>query len=91
MEPTGRRAKIACSIDSRLLARVERMRASTGESRSAVINRALAKLTADELSTARTRRYVQAYRDVPDEGRALTAARRLAERALAALPWDDGE
>jgi metal-responsive CopG/Arc/MetJ family transcriptional regulator len=83
------RAKIACSIDSHLLARVERMRAGTGESRSSVINRALAKLTAEDLSVARAQRYVQAYREAPETASALAAARSLARRALANLAWDD--
>jgi phosphoribosylformylglycinamidine (FGAM) synthase PurS component len=83
------RAKIACSIESRLLVRVERMRAVTGESRSAVINRALAKLTSEELSAARAQRYVQAYREAPETATAVATARSLAERALANLAWED--
>ena len=89
MKVARRRAKIACSVDSRLLARVERMRAGTGESRSAVINRALAKLTEEDLSAARAQRYVQAYRETPEAASALATARSLAQRALANLAWDD--
>jgi hypothetical protein len=71
-----------------LLARVECIRAGTGESRSAVIGRALAKLTAEEISVAKTQRYVEAYRKTPERAREVAAARRLARRTVAGLPWD---
>ncbi|MGC4115597.1 MAG: hypothetical protein QM765_13530 [Myxococcales bacterium] len=90
MKRAPRRSKIACSIDSRLLERVERIRASTGESRSAVISRALAALTAEEHHGARVERYRQAYLEHPEAADELTAARRLARRALTGLAWDDG-
>lgn len=90
MGSTKRRsAKFACSVDARLFARVERMRASTGESRSAVVSRALVALTSEDLFEAKVRRYVEAYREVPETPAAVARARRLAERALKALPWDD--
>lgn len=89
MKKIARRAKIACSIDSRLLERVERIRANTGESRSAVISRALAALTAQELYQARVERYAQVYRETPELADELSDARRLARRALSALPWND--
>lgn len=84
-----RRAKIACSIDSRLLAQVERLRAVTGETRSAVVDRALAKLTNEELRAARVRRYIEAYRETPETKPDERIARDLARRTLARLPWDD--
>ena len=84
-----RRAKIACSIDWRLLAQVERLRAVTGETRSAVVDRALAKLTNEELRAARVRRYVEAYRETPETNPDERTARDLARRTLSRLPWDD--
>ena len=89
MVAKGRRAKIACSIDARVLARVERMRAITGESRSAVINRALEQLTTGELAAEREARYLQTYRDQPETAEAIADARKLARRVLSGLPWDD--
>ena len=84
----GRRAKFACSVDAALLARVERLRAQTGESRSAVINRALVKLTEAESRSARIRRrYVEALREQPESPAEVESARRLARRALAQVPW----
>jgi metal-responsive CopG/Arc/MetJ family transcriptional regulator len=67
-------AKVACSLDRRLLARVERLRARTGESRSAVIGRALALLTTDEAQAAAVRRYVEAYREMPESSEDVVAA-----------------
>jgi predicted transcriptional regulator len=59
-------SKLAFSIAPELLARVERVRQVTGESRSALISRALARLTDAELAQARVRRYVEAYRENPE-------------------------
>jgi metal-responsive CopG/Arc/MetJ family transcriptional regulator len=83
------RAKIACSIDPELLGKVERLRASTGESRSAVIGRALAKLMDERTRAARIARYMQAYREQPESGADQRIARKQARRVLAALAWDD--
>lgn len=83
------RTKIACSIDSQLLARVERLRESTGESRSAVISRALSKLTADELRKTRVQEYLQAYRDMPETDEEIEEARRSARARLTQLPWQE--
>jgi metal-responsive CopG/Arc/MetJ family transcriptional regulator len=82
-------AKIAFSLDERLLDRVERMRARTGESRSALIARALAAVTEDDVRGADVRRYVEAYRDHPETADDEAAARKSARRTLKRLPWDD--
>jgi hypothetical protein len=83
------RAKIACTIDPELLGRVERLRASTGESRSAVIGRALARLMEERTRAERIRRYMQAYREHPESVAEERSARKQARRALAELAWDD--
>lgn len=83
------RAKIACSIDPDLLARVERLRALTGESRSSVIGRALAMLTDEQARTAEVDRYKEAYREVPESTADERAARRQARQVLSQLAWDD--
>jgi len=86
---SGTKAKVACSIDRELLARVEQLRAVTGESRSAIVSRALAALAREVLHKARVRRYVQAYRELPETRADLAAARDSARRVLAALPWSE--
>ena len=82
-------AKIAVSIETELLARVERLRAGTGESRSAVVSRALAQLTAEEAKARKVRQYIEAYRKKPETREEIAAADRLAKRALASLEWAD--
>jgi metal-responsive CopG/Arc/MetJ family transcriptional regulator len=85
------RAKIAFSLDPEVLASVERLRARTGESRSAVIGRAIKQLTESEAKAVRVERYVHSYRDLPETQAEVGAARRQAKRLLAGLEWDDGE
>ncbi len=82
-------AKIAVSLDQALLRRVERVQEQTGESRSAVVSRALRQLTHQDEHARRVREYVQVYRDNPETAAEVSAARASARRALAALPWDE--
>ncbi len=82
-------AKIACSIDANLLARIESVRARTGESRSALISRALIALTSESARARAVRRYVEAYREHPEPVGDVRAARRSARRALSRVDWDD--
>ncbi len=84
-----RTAKIAGRGDARLLRRVERVRERTGESRSAVVSRALRQLTRDEERARLVEEYVRTYREKPETSTEVAAARASAKRALAALPWDD--
>jgi hypothetical protein len=81
-------AKIAFSVDRRLLDRVERIRATTGESRSAVIARALVLITKTETRDEQIRRYVAAYRDHPESSDDEQMTRKSARRTLARLPWE---
>ena len=85
----ARTAKIACSIDSHLLASVERLRVRTGESRSALIARALADLVGAQDLQRRVKAYVQSYVAHPESPGEVRQARRTARRALSELPWDD--
>lgn len=82
-------AKIAVSLDAELLRRVERVREQTGESRSALVSRALRQLTREDEHARRVLEYVQVYRDKPETAADVAAARASAEHALAALPWDE--
>lgn len=81
-------AKIAVSLATDLLRRVERVREQTGESRSALVCRALRRLTREDAHARRVAQYVQAYRDHPETAAEVAAARASAKRALAALDWD---
>lgn len=87
----ARSAKIACSINAELLARVEELRAKTGETRSSVIGRALVKLTSSEAHQAAVRRYAEVYRAHPETQSELEFARKGARKALGSLPWDAGD
>ena len=82
-------SKIAVSLETELLRQVERVREQTGESRSALVSRALRLLTREDEHARRVREYVQAYRDKPETAAEITAARASAKRALAALAWDE--
>jgi RNase adaptor protein for sRNA GlmZ degradation len=82
-------AKIACSIDAELLQRVETIRARTGESRSALISRAILALTAESARTRAVKQYVEAYRNHPEGPADLASARKSARRALSRVDWED--
>ncbi|MGH7646067.1 MAG: hypothetical protein ACREMR_10840 [Gemmatimonadales bacterium] len=84
-----KRRKVAISVSPEALAGAERVRKQTGESRSAVFERALYGLLAAEGLVQRTRRYVDGYRRQP-EGRAeVAAALGTALPTLATEPWDE--
>ena len=87
--PMSRKAKVAFSVDAQLLSRVERIRMSTGESRSAVIGRALALLTSEGVHAAQVQRYQDALREQPETEIDVRTARLHARRTLARLPWGD--
>ena len=84
----ARAEKVALSLDRELLRRAEKLRKATGESRSALLARALRLLVGAESHAERVREYVAAYERAPEDARDIEAARDLAKRALAALPWD---
>lgn len=81
--------KVAISLDPALLERAERLRKATGESRSALVGRALRELLRAEERDRRVAEYVDAYRRVPESSGEIAQARRLAKRSLAAVAWDD--
>ncbi len=85
----ARVAKIAVSLDAELLRRVEHVREQTGESRSAVVSRALRQFTREDEHARRVLEYMQVYRDKPETAAEVAAARTSAKRVLAALPWDE--
>jgi metal-responsive CopG/Arc/MetJ family transcriptional regulator len=80
--------KIAITLEAPLLEGLEAVRRVTGESRSAVIARAVRTLLDDERRKAQVREYVEAYRRVPETADDL-ALSQAGAAALAQLPWDD--
>jgi hypothetical protein len=62
---------------------------NTGESRSAVIGRALTLLTSERVHAAQVQRYQEALRAQPEDETEVESARTHARRALARLPWED--
>lgn len=77
--------KVAISLDSALLRKAERLRAKTGESRSALFARALKGLVDQEEQAERVRKYVQAYEEMPEtESEAWQDA---AWTSLSSLDW----
>lgn len=83
-----KRRKVAISISAEALAAAERLRKHTGESRSAVFERALHGLAAEARRAERSRRYVDGYRRRPEGRHEVTAALRAAMTALATERWD---
>jgi metal-responsive CopG/Arc/MetJ family transcriptional regulator len=82
-------AKIAVSLDADLLRRVERLRGRSGESRSALVSRALRLLTQEEEEALRVSEYIRAYREHPETQKEVAATRAVAKRSLATVPWDE--
>jgi metal-responsive CopG/Arc/MetJ family transcriptional regulator len=81
--------KIAVSVDRQLLRSAERLREATGESRSALVSRALSLLVAEREAQDRVAEYVEAYRRRPERRAEIDQARTSARRSLEALEWDD--
>jgi hypothetical protein len=82
-------AKIAISLDAELLRRVEKVRGRTGESRSAVVGRALRLLTEQGRRAELIEQYQRCYRDTPEGAVEISVARRLSRRSVASLPWSE--
>ncbi len=82
------RNKVAVSLPQDLLDQVERMRKGSGETRSAVFERALEAYVATADQAASARRYVAAYQRRPERTGEQRAALAAALEALAAEPWD---
>ncbi len=70
----SRRRKVAISVPAVLLDEVERRRKQTGETRSAVFERALEAYLAAERHVEASRQYVAGYRRVPETRAEVQAA-----------------
>lgn len=82
-------AKVAISLDAALLEGVSRVQRATGESRSAVLARAVRLLLRQDAHRARVAEYVATYRRAPEDADEIAAARTLARRSLSRVAWDD--
>jgi len=82
------REKVAVTVDPALLERIERMRKRTGESRSAVFERALEAYVATSARTETARRYADGYRRRPETDADVRASLATALDALASEPYD---
>jgi len=81
--------KIAISLGETLLNELEALRKRTGESRSALIRRALDQLLATERRREQVAAYVDGYRRQPESEASVAAA--LAQTQTAWATIDDGE
>lgn len=80
-------AKVAVTIDAAILDATEKLRKRTGESRSAVVTRALRQLVASEKRRAQVAEYVEAYTVHPETDVEIESAAALAKTALRGLVW----
>ncbi|MCK5690675.1 ribbon-helix-helix protein, CopG family [Myxococcota bacterium] len=83
----GRVEKVAVSLDKVLLKSAEELREKTGESRSALVARALRLLVANEVRQAKVEGYIKAYQEHPESSEEESAALTLAASTLKDLPW----
>lgn len=81
--------KVAISLDQELFERAERLRKASGETRSALVARALRQLLRDEGQTRAVAEYVEAYLRFPETATDERRARALARKSVTALAWDD--
>ena len=82
-----RRRKIAITVSPDVLAAAEAVRRQTGESRSAVCERALRYLVDAEHQARLSRQYVAGYRRSPERHREIERTLAIALVALSAEPW----
>ena len=80
-------AKVAVTIDAAVLDATEELRKQTGESRSAVVTRALRQLVMVEKRRSQIAEYVEAYTVHPETDVEIESAAVLAKAALRGLPW----
>jgi metal-responsive CopG/Arc/MetJ family transcriptional regulator len=82
--------KVAVTIQSEVLAAAERLRSRTGESRSALFNRALQGLVRTDELNAKIERYRDAYREHPETAEEVAEADALALESMQHAPgWDE--
>ncbi len=89
MTHSRRRRKVAITVSPEVLHAAEALRRGTGESRSAVCERALRYLLDAERQAELSRQYVAGYRRAPESRREVQEALARAAGALTVEPWDE--
>jgi metal-responsive CopG/Arc/MetJ family transcriptional regulator len=80
--------RIAISLPRELLKSVERLRRETGETRSALVQRALREVVAQKKRAEQVHRYVEGYAASPETAEEIAAAEAAATHLLAEEPWE---
>ena len=80
--------KVAISLPANLLKKVESIRKTTGESRSAFIRRAIESALAARDREALIAKYEDGYRKNPETPDEIAAAEAAAIALLAGEPWE---
>jgi metal-responsive CopG/Arc/MetJ family transcriptional regulator len=80
--------RVAISLPRELLKSVERLRRETGESRSALVQRALREVISQKKRAEDLRRYVEGYLAAPETADEISAAEAAAGQLLAEEPWE---
>ena len=80
--------KVAISLSKDVLSKIEELRRETGESRSALIQRAMQKMLKEREKAGRIRSYVEGYRRQPETKAEIEAAELSASELLAREPWE---
>ncbi|MBI4285910.1 MAG: ribbon-helix-helix protein, CopG family [Chloroflexi bacterium] len=82
-------ARIAISLPEEVLRAVERERAESGESRSALLRRAIELLLRQRREREISEAYTRAYKELPETEEEIAAARRAASTILAESPGNE--
>lgn len=85
----ARARKVAITVDAELLARAEKLRRKTDESRSALFARALRAVLKEEERKRKIAEYIEGYRRVPERAEDVEWLDAAAVKALRELPWED--
>ena len=80
-------AKIAISLPVEVLRKVERLRKETGESRSALIRKAIERIFEDREKARKDRAYVEGYRRMPETAEDRLLSDEMVAESLSRDPW----
>ena len=79
--------KIAVSLPAGLVRQIERERKSTGETRSAFVQRAIRLVFSEQDRRKRVAEYIEGYRNQPETEDEIAAAEAAGAKLLAQEPW----
>jgi metal-responsive CopG/Arc/MetJ family transcriptional regulator len=80
--------KIAISLPRQLVRLMERERKRTGETRSALVRRAVRRLFQDQEHMLQVSEYVEGYRAQPETEEEIAAAEAEAAELFSREPWE---